>query len=133
MYLKTLFLLACFLNYDSRSSCICGNKTKKKSVEKDQRRDKIAVAMTTVASSNEVMEENEEPLHQTERERNAKLKWTKKPRETKKKKKQKILTGNNISKDVYLYLIDCLLASSITTPAQVVLRKRTKAWRNIKG
>jgi hypothetical protein len=64
-------------------------QNKKKNVEKDQRREKIAVAMTTVASSNEVMEENEEPLHQTERERNAKLRWTKKLRETKKKKKKK--------------------------------------------
>jgi hypothetical protein len=67
------------------------NKTKKKSVEKDQRREKIAVAKTTVASSNEVMEENEETLQQTERERNTKLKWTKKLRETKKKRTKKFL------------------------------------------
>jgi hypothetical protein len=108
------------------------NKTKKKSVEKDQRREKIAVAKTTVASSNEVMEENEETLQQTERERNTKLKWTKKLRETPKKKNQKILTGNNVSKDVYLYLIACL-RPQLQLPLKLYLRKRTKAWRKIKG
>jgi hypothetical protein len=78
-----------------------------KSVEKDQRREKIAVATTTVASSSDVMEENEEPLYQTERERNTKLKRTKKLREE--EKNQKILTGNNVSKDVYFCLPACFL------------------------
>jgi hypothetical protein len=71
------------------------------------------------------MEENEQPLHQTERERNTKLKRTKKLREE--EKKPKILTGDNVSKDVYFCLLDCLLASSITTPAQVVFAETNKS------
>jgi hypothetical protein len=48
-------------------------KQKRKCRERSKERE-TAVATTTVASSNEVMEENEEPLHHTERERNTKLK-----------------------------------------------------------
>jgi hypothetical protein len=100
-------LLASSITTPAQAVFVETKQKKKKSVEKDERREKIAVATTTVASSNEVMEENEEPLHQTERERNTKLQVDKKTK--REKKNQKILTGNNVSKDVYFSLLACFL------------------------
>jgi len=58
-------LLARFLNYKSRSSCICGNEQKRGERSKDrENRDD-----DDDDDSNEVMDENEKPLHQTEEKR----------------------------------------------------------------
>ncbi len=83
-------LLACFHNYNSRSSCICGNELKRGERSKD--RDNRDVDNDDDDNSNEVMDENEEPLDQTEEKR----------RERKTKKNQKKLTGNNnVSEDAF--------------------------------
>jgi hypothetical protein len=66
------------------------------------------------------MEGNEEALHHTERERNTKLKWTKKLREKKEKKPKKTKKLLQAIMHLKTFISACLLASTITTPAQVV-------------